>query len=1317
MYLHYRYLIMVILMISTASTGQCLDNFIRPSDDFVLSSWSVRCQNGNDGIIDISNISSTAGNFTNQGFIIRILSGPTGTSNYAVPINESTFSITGLVAGTYTLDIMDQCGGNSSDKTIVVGSPSNYLTATFLMRNTFNNTSLSGCGNSVKYRFLFVAPGSSGDIELVLTNSANNTLIFNLPIARTKSAMNNSYSLDVEVPVAFFNGQDITYNASNLCSSFSGAISCPLNYDIVFGVPSINESSDPDNSCNLGFNIKIFRDYMVNPITVSVEESCNPGQAATNAFGEVLQPQSVNVAHLNSQPMGMATVVDLGLKYNTHYDITFTDACGKEVVKHVIQNGTPFDPALSCENGLVTDSGGFFDDVAFINFNGLPYSSQSVGPLTITVNSGPSTYTTSNGTGGSVITSPIQYPYVVNFSSPYAYMLIEKDNVKAFPSGNYNFTIEDACGKTANYSMNTSCVKDYTLSHHINYCEEVSDSLEVRINIPKALFGTYAAIYKSDGTLVYSDKIQVGPPFNFQPVAQTGRIYLTLQNNETYFFRYGGVDGFGTAVYPTQLGGSNLNTRLQGGFLYEYQFSINLEPFHFDSIIACETTVELEATGGTAPYKYSLYDSTGNTLLENYQDSNIFSGLTVGMTYLAKTRDNCGREFAQPFTVYAAPDPTFQIVNQPSCNTSNGVVLFENLPTDWTITNVDTNEEYNGATATFNLENLPGQIYNFEVKDNDTNCTSTSFLTIYLFSENCPESHDDVFYCSDSDSDYVIDVLQNDNTSIGLDMQSINLIAPNNATSFVYQWGLVKGFTVPSEGVWSVDDVVGKVHFTKFPSALSITSVAYTVKDIEGNLANQASIYFDCLPIAIDDVGFYTVGQSVTLPILDNDTSGSVVDPSTVVLLSNQGNATSTTAELTLQIPAEGTWSVDLTNGQTTFLPETGFSGLPSSIQYTVEDFDGNVSNVATISLIENDCDIQVTIPSFSLEHVQCYGEIPTQESLSVEDFMALGDQTGQVSSSCGVIVITAENEGVNGCNQVITRTYHIVIYDNQSNVTNNTAEILYETEFTQQFLIQDTIPPQFTSTVPATIVLSPTDEIPSSDTVSVTDNCSEVQIDFNEETIEGTCETEMNIIRTWIATDWCGNVSSYTQEIIIQDNTYPEFYPDRLETLYLSCETTLPEVDVTALDNGQPIAVTYEEEKIEGDCSSFYRINRKWKAVDGCGNINILEQTVEVTCDINVYNALSPDGDGINDYLILEGIECFPDNQVTIFDRWGSIVFETHGYDNSLNVFKGRAQSGMRVDTKALPTGTYYYIITYNAPIENNFEDKKKTGYLYINQ
>ncbi len=1304
-------------MMSITLSGQCLDNFIRPGDDFVLSSWSVRCQNGNDGIIEISNISSTAGNFINQGFIVRVLNGPMGTSNYAVPVNESTFVINGLVAGTYTIDIMDQCGGNSSDKTIVVGSPNSYLTATFLMRNTFNNTSLSGCGNSVKYRFLFVAPGSSGDIELAFTNSTNNTLIFNLPIARTKSAMSNSYSLDVEVPVAFFNGQDITYNASNLCSSFSGAISCPLNYDIVFGVPSINESTNPNNQCNLGYNIKIFRDYMVNPITVTVEESCNPGQLAVNAFGEILQPQAVNIAHLNSQPMGMATVVDLGLKYNTHYDVTFVDACGKEVVKHVFQNGTPFNPALSCENGLVTDSGGFFDDVVFINFNGLPYTSQSVGPLTITVNSGPSTYTTSNGTNGNTITVPVQYPYVINFNSPYAYMLIKKDDIKAFPSGNYNFTIQDACGKTNDYSLNATCVKDYSLSHYINYCEEVSDSLQVRINIPKALYGTYAAVYKSDGTLVYADKIQVGAPFNFQPVAQTGRIYMTLQNNETYFLRYGGVDSFGTPIYPTQLGGSNLNNRLQGGFLYEYQFIIDLEPFHFDSIIACETTVELEATGGTAPYRYSLYDSTGNTILENYQNSNIFSGLNVGMTYLAKTRDNCGREFAQPFTVYAAPNPTYQIVNQPSCNTSNGTVLFENLPADWTITNVDTNETYNGNTTTFNLENLPEQLYNFEVKDNGTNCTSTSYLTIYLFSENCPEAHDDIFYCTASENNYTIDILQNDNSNIGLDIQSINLIAPNNATSFIYQWGLVKGFTVPNEGVWSVDSVASEVHFTKFPSALSIASIAYTIKDIEGNLANQAEIHFDCLPVTVDDVSFYTIGQPVTLSILDNDTLGSVVKPSTVLLISSQGNVMVNTNELTLDIPSEGVWHVDLTTGLTTFLPEIGFLGLPSSIQYTVEDFEGNLSNVANINLIANACNIQVTIPNFSLEHVQCYSEIPTQENLSIEDFMTLGDQTGQINSDCGVVVITAVNEGNNACNEIITRTYHIVIYDAQNNVAHNTEQILYEAEFTQQFIIQDTIPPQFTSTLPATIFLSPTDEIPSTETVSVTDNCSDVQVDFDEETIAGSCETEMNIIRTWIATDSCGNVSSYTQEIIIQDNTYPEFYPNSLETLYLSCEMEFPEIEVTAQDNGQPIEVTYEEEKIDGECSSFYKVNRKWKAMDSCGNISILEQIVEVTCDINVYNALSPDGDGINDYLVLEGIECFPDNQVTIFDRWGSIVFETKGYDNHINVFKGRAQSGMRIDSKALPTGTYYYIITYNVPVENNFEDKKKTGYLYLNQ
>src|SRR5690606_16239843 len=82
---------------------------------------------------------------------------------------------------------------------------------------------------------------------------------------------------------------------------------------------------------------------------------------------------------------------------------------------------------------------------------------------------------------------------------------------------------------------------------------------------------------------------------------------------------------------------------------------------------------------------------------------------------------------------------------------------------------------------------------------------------------------------------------------------------------------------------------------------------------------------------------------------------------------------------------------------------------------------------------------------------------------------------------------------------------------------------------------------------------------------------------------------------------------------------------------------------------------------------------------------------------DVVIYQGVSPDGDGVNDYFIIDNIEQFPDNQVTIFNRWGRKVFETRSYNSNGNVFRGYAEGNAIVNKgDMLPTGTYYYVVEY---------------------
>lgn len=105
---------------------------------------------------------------------------------------------------------------------------------------------------------------------------------------------------------------------------------------------------------------------------------------------------------------------------------------------------------------------------------------------------------------------------------------------------------------------------------------------------------------------------------------------------------------------------------------------------------------------------------------------------------------------------------------------------------------------------------------------------------------------------------------------------------------------------------------------------------------------------------------------------------------------------------------------------------------------------------------------------------------------------------------------------------------------------------------------------------------------------------------------------------------------------------------------------------------------------------------------------------------DVVIYNLVTPDGDGKNDYFIIDNIRKYPNNTVEIYNRWGVKVYETNGYDplgdGSSNVFKGYSEGRVTVDkSKKLPSGTYYYVVTYEYKDDNGSRMIKKAANLHL--
>ncbi|MFI0431464.1 gliding motility-associated C-terminal domain-containing protein, partial [Mariniflexile sp. HMF6888] len=88
-----------------------------------------------------------------------------------------------------------------------------------------------------------------------------------------------------------------------------------------------------------------------------------------------------------------------------------------------------------------------------------------------------------------------------------------------------------------------------------------------------------------------------------------------------------------------------------------------------------------------------------------------------------------------------------------------------------------------------------------------------------------------------------------------------------------------------------------------------------------------------------------------------------------------------------------------------------------------------------------------------------------------------------------------------------------------------------------------------------------------------------------------------------------------------------------------------------------------------------------------------------------------SPDSDGINEFWKIGGIENYPKNKVSIYNRWGDLVFEIEGYNNTSRVFSGIANRKRNMGANELPEGTYFFDIK----IDGSHTLKKVKGFIVL--
>lgn len=119
------------------------------------------------------------------------------------------------------------------------------------------------------------------------------------------------------------------------------------------------------------------------------------------------------------------------------------------------------------------------------------------------------------------------------------------------------------------------------------------------------------------------------------------------------------------------------------------------------------------------------------------------------------------------------------------------------------------------------------------------------------------------------------------------------------------------------------------------------------------------------------------------------------------------------------------------------------------------------------------------------------------------------------------------------------------------------------------------------------------------------------------------------------------------------------------------------PFVELSALDIPNPI--------IQPTLSAVYEVAITGE--NGC----VLRDSVQVLVAenpldfIQKVNIITPNGDGQNDFLIFDGLGKFQRNNLTVFNRWGNIIYQNTNYENDWDgTYKG----------EPLPAGTYFYVL-----------------------